>query len=67
MATMERNARKIFIQRDYSLGTAVRFSTEFPRELIGKVRNAIHLYLCPLMYSYDVHSPHPSLSVCVLS
>ena len=31
------NARKIFIQRDYSLGTAVRFSTDFPRELTGKV------------------------------
>ena len=32
-----RNVRKIFIQRDYSRGTGVRFSTEFPRELTGKV------------------------------
>lgn len=30
-------AIKIFIQRDFSLGTAVRFSTEMPRELMGKV------------------------------
>ena len=29
--------RKIFIQRDYAYGTGVRFSTEFPRELTGKV------------------------------
>ena len=32
-----RNVRKIFIQRDYSRGTGVRFSTDFPRELTGKV------------------------------
>jgi len=32
-----RNVRKIFIQRDYTWGTAVRFSTDFPRELTGKV------------------------------
>lgn len=30
-------SKKIFIQRDYSYGTAVRFSTDFPRELGGKV------------------------------
>ena len=30
-------SKKIFIQRDYSFGTAVRFSTDFPRELSGKV------------------------------
>lgn len=34
---MERNTRKIFIQRDYNRGTAVQFSTAFPRELTGKV------------------------------
>ena len=33
-----RNVRKIFVQRDYSRGTGVRFSTDFPRELTGKVR-----------------------------
>jgi hypothetical protein len=32
-----RNVRKIFVQRDYSRGTGVRFSTDFPRELTGKV------------------------------
>ena len=36
-----RNVRKIFIQRDYSRGTGVRFSTEFPRELTGKVSQLI--------------------------
>jgi len=30
--------KKIFIQRDYSRGTAVRFATDFPRELTGKVK-----------------------------
>ena len=28
---------KVFIQRDYSEGTAVRFQTKFPQELDGKV------------------------------
>lgn len=28
---------KIFLQRDYSDGTAVRFQTKFPQELEGKV------------------------------
>ena len=31
------SVRKIFIQRDFSFGTAVRFSMELPRELAGKV------------------------------
>lgn len=35
-----RNVKKIFIQRDYSHGTGVRFSTDFPRELTGKVSTA---------------------------
>lgn len=35
--TMDRKTKKIFIQRDYSRGTAVRFATDFPRELTGKV------------------------------
>ena len=30
--------KKVFIQRDYSQGIAVKFSTEFPHELHGKVR-----------------------------
>jgi len=32
---------KIFLQRDYSDGTAVRFQTKFPQELEGKV-----IFLC---------------------
>ena len=31
------DSTKIFIQRDYNYGTGVRFSTDFPRELTGKV------------------------------
>lgn len=31
------STRKIFIQRDFTYGTAVKFSTELPRELVGKV------------------------------
>lgn len=29
---------KVFIQRDYSEGTVVRFQTRFPAELEGRVR-----------------------------
>ena len=29
--------KKVFIQRDFSQGTAVRFSTDFQTELTGKV------------------------------
>ena len=32
-----RNVKKIFVQRDYTRGTGVRFSTDFPRDLTGKV------------------------------
>lgn len=38
---MDNTTRKIFIQRDYSFGTGVRFSTEVPRELMGKVRTFV--------------------------
>ena len=31
--------KKLFIQRDYSQGIAVKFATEFPHELRGKVRS----------------------------
>lgn len=30
---------KVFVQRDYSEGTIVKFQTRFPSELEGKVRN----------------------------
>lgn len=44
------STRKIFIQRDYSFGTGVRFSTELPRELMGKVSfvavfSYLHIYI----------------------
>jgi len=38
---MESSSRKIFVQRDYTFGTAVKFSTELPRELNGKVRELL--------------------------
>ena len=31
------NCRKVFVQRDFSEGTGVRFSTRFPTELEGKI------------------------------
>ena len=36
---------KVFIQRDYSEGTAVRFQNKFPSELEGKVTDVYVLYL----------------------
>lgn len=33
------NCAKVFIQRDYSYGTTVRFQTQLPNELEDKVRN----------------------------
>ena len=33
--------QKIFIQRDFSQGTAVQFQTKFPQELEGRVSNVI--------------------------
>lgn len=38
---MDGKSKKIFIQRDYSRGTAVRFATDFPRELTGKVKRTM--------------------------
>ena len=38
---MDGKSKKIFIQRDYSRGTAVRFATDFPRELTGKVKQTM--------------------------
>ena len=32
-----RNYKKVFIQRDYTDGMAVRYSTKFPPELEGRV------------------------------
>jgi hypothetical protein len=32
-------SHKVFVQRDYSEGTSVKFQTKFPPELEGKVRN----------------------------
>ena len=38
------HSKKLFIQRDYNEGTAVRYSREFPVELRGKVRNLLVMF-----------------------
>lgn len=35
---LQPNYMKIFVQRDYSDGTSVKFQTRFPSELEGRVR-----------------------------
>lgn len=35
---------KLFIQRDYSEGTAVKFQERFPSELEGKVRENVRFF-----------------------
>lgn len=41
---------KLYIQRDYSEGTAVKFQKRFPSELEGKViRNCICLIDCVIL------------------
>lgn len=38
------NCRKVFVQRDFSEGTGVRFSTRFPAELEGKIDRQLYDY-----------------------
>ena len=38
------NCRKVFVQRDFSEGTGVRFSTRFPTELEGKIERQQYDY-----------------------
>lgn len=37
ISSSPKESRKVFIQRDYSTGTRVKFSLDFPPELIGIV------------------------------
>ncbi|KAA0184035.1 hypothetical protein HAZT_HAZT011022 [Hyalella azteca] len=37
VASPPQGCMKVFIQRDYSEGTSVKFQTKFPQELNGKV------------------------------
>jgi len=48
---------KIFVQRDYSDGTAVKFQTKFPQELEGKVCFVLWqiLFVFPCNYKYKLH------------
>ena len=38
------NCRKVFVQRDFSEGTGVRFTTRFPAELEGKIDKQLYEY-----------------------
>lgn len=38
------NCRKVFVQRDFSEGTGVRFATRFPAELEGKIDKQLYDY-----------------------
>jgi len=38
------NCRKVFVQRDFSDGTGVRFSSRFPAELEGKIDRQLYDY-----------------------
>jgi len=49
---------KIFLQRDYSDGTAVRFQTKFPQELEGKVLVYL-LFHTHTLYTFALYI-HPS-------
>ena len=55
---------KLFIQRDYSEGTAVKFQERFPSELQGKVkmkRNHIEKKDIPIDYSSFIRSIQKNL------
>ncbi|KAL1449676.1 hypothetical protein WDU94_002161 [Cyamophila willieti] len=43
---------KIFIQRDYTDGTMVRFQTHFPQELEGKIERQVYEYTINQMNVY---------------
>lgn len=45
-SALQNGFNKVFIQRDYSEGTAVKFHTRLPSELEGLVSNFIIPYLC---------------------
>lgn len=45
---------KVFIQRDYSDGTSVKFQTRFPPELEGRV--SFYLLL-NIVLCYSIHNP----------
>ena len=45
------NCRKIFIQRDYSEGSGVRFQTRFPVELQDKIEREQFEYTVKMMNS----------------
>lgn len=42
--------RKVFIQRDYSQGTGIRFQTKFPQELDGCVSSDCDLKKLILLF-----------------
>ena len=46
------NCRKVFIQRDYSEGSGVRFQTRFPVELQDKIEREQFEYTVKMMNRY---------------
>ena len=40
---VQATGQKVFVQRDFSLGTGVRFQTRFPQELEGRVSITVSL------------------------
>lgn len=47
---------KVFVQRDYSDGTAVKFMTNFPQGLENKVRSSLFSSFYPSRQMADFHS-----------
>ena len=50
------NCRKIFIQRDYSEGSGVRFQTRIPVELQDKIEREQFEYTVKMMNSMDAEA-----------
>lgn len=53
---------KVFIQRDYSDGTTVRFQTHFPPELDGKIDRAAFEYTVSQLNAYFAEAEKGSCS-----
>lgn len=65
------NCSKVFIQRDFSDGTAVKFQTKFPAELDGKVKlkHWISVLKVPLwchIFYHFLHIWYYQLAPCII-
>ena len=59
-------AIKLFIQRDYTEGTTVKFQERFPRELEGKVKNFLFVILDEFPSFLSLSQIDPSKFVDIL-